>query len=172
MIKVDISKCTGCRMCETACTFFHTGSINRNKSRIKVVNLYELGVDGPVVCLQCKERSCLDCPSQAITLGKWGEVKVSPTSCTLCGKCEKNCPIGAIEVFEEIVYTCDLCGGTTKCVQACTQGALTYQPGISETIALKKQQNLIKGFNPSEKRAVYLRKLGEKLRKGWMRKNA
>jgi len=58
MIRVDLSRCTGCRRCEAACAFFHTGRINPELARLKVVHLYETGIDGPVVCQQCEER-CL-----------------------------------------------------------------------------------------------------------------
>ena len=61
MIRVDISKCTGCKKCESACAFFHTGRINNHIARIKIMNLYEIGIDGPVMCIQCKERYCMCC---------------------------------------------------------------------------------------------------------------
>ena len=101
MIKIDLGRCTGCKMCETACAYFHSGKVNRHLSRIKLINLYEMGVDGPVLCAQCLERYCLDCPENAIIVGDLGEIVVSMTNCILCKKCERNCPIGAIEIFAE-----------------------------------------------------------------------
>ena len=44
MIRVDLSRCTGCRRCEAACAFFHTGRINPELARLKVIHLYETGV--------------------------------------------------------------------------------------------------------------------------------
>ncbi len=171
MIKTDISKCTGCRMCETACAFYHTSKINRNVSRIKVQNLYETGIDGPAVCTQCKERYCLDCPVEAISTGSMGEVVVLSTACTLCGKCERNCPIGAIEIFEETVYVCDLCGGSPRCVEACTEGAVTFVPGEAGTVGLEAFKKESKGLNASERRARYIAQLGKRLRKQWRNKD-
>lgn len=168
MIHVDINKCTGCRMCETACTMYHTGRVNRNMARIKVINLFHSGIDGPVVCQQCKERFCMDCPSDAITLGKHGEVIISPTLCTLCGKCERNCPIGAIQIFKNFVYVCDLCGGSPKCVEACTEGAISFVQD-SEIPSLTNIKTSVKGMNPSEKRKQYVETLGEKVRSNWRR---
>ncbi|MCK5056413.1 MAG: hypothetical protein KAT34_07155 [Candidatus Aminicenantes bacterium] len=201
MIKVDIGKCTGCRMCETACSFFHTGAINRHMSRIKVIHHYGTGVDGPVLCRQCEERYCMDCPSNALSIGALGQVIASPTLCTLCKgsatptakgtastltgghnkkvyfsgklsqgiskKCERNCPIGAIEIFNDIVYVCDLCGGSPRCVAACSEGALSFVPEEKETISL---QNLViesKKMNPTEKRSLYIAEQGQKLRDTW-----
>lgn len=167
MIKVDISKCTGCRMCETACSFYHTGAVNRHMARIKVVNLYGIGIDGPVLCRQCEERYCLDCPGNALSVGPLGQVIASPTLCTLCKKCERNCPIGAVEVFNDIVYVCDSCGGSPRCVEACTEGALTYTPGEKAKISLEELKEETKKMNSIERRSHYITKLGQELRNKW-----
>ena len=68
-IEVDLNVCTGCKKCEVACAFFHTGRVGNRLARIKVLNLYEIGIDGPVVCLQCEEKFCLQCPVGALSLG-------------------------------------------------------------------------------------------------------
>lgn len=172
MIRVDVSKCTGCKQCESVCAFFHTGRVNNHLSRIKVMNLYETGIDGPVVCNQCTERYCMKCPENALTIGKFGEVIVSPTMCILCGTCEKNCPIGALEIFNEIVYVCDLCGGNPKCVKACTEGAITWDKDVSEQISLEELKKQTKKMNPSQKRYFCINKLGSEVRKKWRRANA
>lgn len=171
MIKVDLAKCTGCRRCEVACAFFHTGRINRQKSRIKVLSLYELGLDGPVVCNQCRERYCMRCPDDAMSLGKDGQVIVSPTVCTLCEICEKLCPIGAIEIHDDIVYVCDLCGGKPKCLEACSEGAIEFiqqkqSPSLSEVFKKTKRKNA------SQKRQWFLKKQGEKIRMKWRARHA
>jgi len=160
MIVVDVDKCTGCRMCETACSFYHSGAVNRHTARIKVLNLYKSGVDGPVVCAQCKERYCVDCPTGAITIGPLGQVIVSPTLCTLCKKCENNCPIGAIEIFNEIVYVCDLCGDSPRCTEACTEKAITFRPKSKTNISLETLKKETKKMNPGERRAHYIGKVG------------
>jgi Fe-S-cluster-containing hydrogenase component 2 len=164
MIRVDISKCTGCHRCETACAFYHTGRINNSLSRIKVMNLYKTGTDGPVVCVQCEEHSCMCCPENAMGFGDQGQIIVSPTSCTSCGVCEKACPIGAIEIFNSIVFVCDLCGGKPKCVEACTEGALVYDPDTKEHPSLADIQKYTKRMNPSQKRRHYIHILGTALR--------
>ena len=168
MIRIDLEKCTGCRRCETACAFFHTGRINREKSRVKVLNLYEIGLDGPVLCNQCQERYCLRCPDKALSIGELGQVVVSPTVCTLCEVCVKLCPIGAVEIFEDIVYVCDLCGGKPKCFEACTEGAISFV--TEERInpeSLSSFAEETKGMNPSQKRHAYLNRQGVQLRKKW-----
>ena len=167
MLQIDLNKCTGCKRCEAACSFFHTGRINNHLSRIHVLNLYEVGIDGPVACVQCVERYCMKCPVKAMTIGPQGQVIVSPTICTLCGACEINCPIGAIEQFEEIVYVCDLCGGAPKCVEACTEGAIVWSAEREKQVSLKTIRMATKKMNPSQKQYYYLSKLGEIIRKKW-----
>lgn len=171
MLKIDISKCTGCKKCETTCSFFHTGKINHHLSRIKVLNLYETGIDGAVVCGQCQERYCMKCPVDAMTIAFSGQIIISPTVCNLCGVCEKRCPIGAIEIFNEITYVCDLCGGDPKCVTACTEGAIVFEEnGEQSSLAdIKKKTNRM---NPGEKRYFLIKKMGTELRKKWSKKIA
>jgi carbon-monoxide dehydrogenase iron sulfur subunit len=170
MIQVDLSRCTGCRRCEAACAFYHTGRINPEMARLRVVHLYELGVDGPVVCQQCRERYCMVCPEKALTLGDQGQVICSPTLCTLCGICEKACPIGAITQFQGFVYVCDLCGGDPKCVKACTEKAIVLKPG--EPPSFKEIRRESRGENPQERRNHYLTRLGKRLRQSWENRGA
>lgn len=172
MIRVDISKCTGCKRCEVACAFFHTGRTNNHLARIKVLNLYETGIDGPVNCIQCEERYCMCCPVEALSIGHSGEVIVSPTLCTLCGACESACPIGAIEIFNDIVYVCDLCGGKPKCVEACTEGAITSDEGKRKHSSLADFKKRTRKMNPSLKRYFFLRERGSEVREKWRKKNA
>lgn len=171
MITIDISKCTGCKRCETACAFYHTGKVSNHLARIKVINLYNQGIDGPVVCQQCQERYCLDCPVEAISIGAQGQIIVAPTVCILCGRCEQNCPIGAIELFNGYVFVCDLCGGDPKCVQACTEGAIKYYPK-AKSPSLMHYDESTKKMNPSQKRMNFVKDQGKILRKKWREKYA
>lgn len=159
-------------MCEVACAFHHSGKVNNNISRIKVVHLYESGIDGPVVCQQCRERYCLECPEDALSLGGYGQVIVSPTACTLCGRCERACPIGAVTMFDGAVRVCDLCGGSPRCVEACTEGALTFLPGVTGEISLAEWSGPSRKRNPSERRRDHIARCGPAVREGWGRPDA
>ena len=172
MLEIDISKCTGCRRCEVACSFYHSGKVGRSISRIKVVHIYHQGIDGAVACRQCKERFCLPCPVKALQIGEMGQIVVSPTLCTLCGSCELRCPVGAIEIVQELVYVCDLCGGATKCVDACNQGAISFIRQNKKVQSLKAFKDEAVGLNPGQKRNLFIHHLGKKLRRAWRRKNA
>jgi len=168
MITLDLEKCSGCSRCEVHCSFFHSGKVGRNGARIKVVKIEELGIDYPVVCQQCAERYCTKCPEKAIEVGPLGQVVVSPTLCTACGTCETMCPIGAIELFEEIPLVCDLCGGNPRCVDACTLDAIHFAAHESEVFKLREFKKGSRGLGPEEKRLRYALSRAQWLRDRWV----
>lgn len=170
MIEVDPEKCSGCLRCEVNCSFFHTGSISRSRSRVKSVKIEGTGIDYPVICRQCRERYCLRCPESAVEIGPLGQIIVSPTLCTACGTCQRRCPIGAIEIFREIPYVCDLCGGRPRCVEQCNMGAIRYAPEKTETISLQKYRAGSRGLSPEQKRVRYIVDVTAPLRKQWKSK--
>lgn len=168
MIRVDAAKCSGCRRCEVACSFFRTGGVGRGAARVKVAKLEECGIDYPVACRLCRERYCLRCPQKALQLGPQGQVIASPALCVLCGGCQERCPIGAIEICDDIVHVCDLCGGEPRCVGECTLGAITYAPGEDGKLSLAAFKRGSKGLGPEEKRVRYALESTRALREGWL----
>ena len=168
MIILDLARCSGCSRCEVNCSFFHSGKIGRSGARIKVVKIEDIGIDYPVVCQQCRERYCTKCPESAIQVDALGQVSVSPTLCTACGTCEILCPIGAIELYEEIPHVCDLCGGDPRCVKACTLDAISYAPEVSDAVSLKEFKKTSRGLDPEAKRLHYAVALSRELRDRWI----
>ena len=168
MITVDATKCSGCRRCEVNCSFFHSAKVGRGGARIKVVKIEGLGIDFPVVCQLCEERHCTRCPESAIQIGGLGQVVVSPTLCTACLACENLCPIGAIEVFDGIPYVCDLCGGDPRCVEACTMGAISFEPESVGVVSLKAFEEGSRGRTPEEKRVRFALASCRELRDRWV----
>ncbi len=156
MIVVHAEKCSGCRRCEVNCSFFHSGCVGRSRARVKVVKIEDLGLDYPVVCPQCKERYCTRCPESALEIGPLGQIVASPTLCTACGTCQTLCPIGAIELYEDIPYVCDLCGGDPRCVAQCNMGAVEYRPGEGGSLSLKEYKAGAKGMSAEEKRVRFV----------------
>lgn len=122
-IMVDVFKCTGCRLCEIACSLKKEKSIWPSASRIQVFEPYP-GAPIPVVCLQCIDYPCVNsCPQSALVVDdNTGAVKVVEDKCTLCGVCKYSCPIQIPRIVEgkQHVLICDLCGGEPECVKACT----------------------------------------------------
>jgi Fe-S-cluster-containing hydrogenase component 2 len=133
MSKIIVShpeKCTGCRYCEIICSFHHEGVVNLRKTRINVIKSgYETSF--PVTCTHgygCA-LECVDaCPEEAIE-EKEGVVRIDEDLCTGCGACVDACPFGAIKLFNDKAWKCDLCGGDPRCVKFCSQGAITFEEG-------------------------------------------
>jgi carbon-monoxide dehydrogenase iron sulfur subunit len=167
MLIIDSGKCSGCRRCESHCSFFHSGKTGRMGARIKVEKMESIGMDVPVVCAQCSEQYCTKCPENAISVTARGSVEVSPTLCTLCGACEKLCPIGAIEIYNDIPHVCDLCGGAPRCMEACEMGAILLDPDAKQSVSLKQIKQETKKMAPHQKRYAYAMQESEKIRKKW-----
>jgi carbon-monoxide dehydrogenase iron sulfur subunit len=164
MIDCNIRLCVGCRMCEVACSVFHFGSVSPVLSRIRVAKLEEIGLDLAVACVSCAERPCLDCPKEALSAGAGGEILLDSPLCDACQVCVDACPIGAVGFFGDRPLICDLCGGETRCVAVCPTQALSCMEGARD-ISLKAFQDF--AGSPGEKRARYVRALGEPLRASW-----
>lgn len=128
-IKVDLSKCTGCSLCELACSAVKDKVYNPEKSRIKVIKQGLPPCAAVLTCAQCLKPACqAACPSQAITRDdSTGALVVEESLCLVCGLCVDACPLDAIKLHPDNVSAikCDLCGGKPKCVDNCPRGALS-----------------------------------------------
>ena len=78
------------------------------------------------------------------------------------------CPIGAIELYEEIPLVCDLCGGDPRCVKACTLDAIHYEADVSGAVSLKEFKKSSRRLGPEEKRLRYAMRLCQGLRDSWV----
>lgn len=128
-ISVDAQKCTGCRICELACSHMKLQAFDPKNACIKVVNLDYWGFSNPVLCIQCKKPTCVEvCPTQALSQTELGTIQVDVTKCNGCSACIDECPIGAINWNEErgLPMICDLCGGKPTCVEWCPADALAF----------------------------------------------
>lgn len=169
MLIIDANKCSGCRRCETHCSFYHSGKTGHLGSRIKVEKMEITGVDYPVTCQQCKEHYCTKCPRHAISITDRGSIEISPTLCDLCGACEILCPIGAIQIYNDVPHVCDLCGGDPRCVEACEMGALLYDPDIRQSISLGGFRKKTKKMTPAQKRGEYALQESQQIRENWLK---
>jgi Fe-S-cluster-containing hydrogenase component 2 len=127
IILVDPWKCTGCRMCEVACSFYHEKECNPSRSRINVLKLKD-DIFLPSLCQHCEEPLCIDlCFRKAITRDENGRVLINYDRCIGCRLC-LLCPLGGISVDVKTgkVIKCDLCGGEPRCVKVCPTKAVEY----------------------------------------------
>ena len=116
-IKIDHTKCTGCKLCEVACSLQHTDAINPWRSRIRVF----IGEDFclPVIAGPYTEAAC----------NSKGIVLVDGMEMDGCVVCRASCPVKT--AFKEpdtaIPLKCDFCGDPPdpQCVKWCEPGALS-----------------------------------------------
>jgi len=127
-IKVDTSKCVGCRACEIACSAFHAtprfSSINTARSRIMVVMDEFRDIFVPIRASGYTQAEC-NGRNRYVIEGKEYD------QCTFC---PASCP--SRDAFKEadsgLPLKCDMCESDPPleqpmCVEACTFGALTYE---------------------------------------------
>ena len=143
LITVDIEKCTGCRICELACSLKHEKQCNPSKARIHAIIWAEEGRSVPVVCHHCDDAPCMHaCRYEAL----WrdpatGAVLVMEDRCIGCKMCLVACPYGCMgyDKARHKAFKCDLCGGDPACCAACPTDAITYIKAEKTAIAKKRR---------------------------------
>ena len=126
---VDHEKCTGCRICEIACSTKNEGGVSYERSRIRVYTSPP-GLDILIVCAQCQQAPCIEaCPRKIISRdSQSGAVIIQEDVCNGCGVCIEVCPAGAIFMHptREVAIKCQLCNGDPECVKLCPTEAIAY----------------------------------------------
>jgi anaerobic carbon-monoxide dehydrogenase iron sulfur subunit len=141
-VLIDRKRCTGCHMCELACSAWHEGAYRPSVSRLhSEVNPTTATIKGHT-CLQSGCAKCEEiCPQdaiyrQAITVTPPGEfpgkeklgksvtgyvLLVDEQRCINCGDCYEVCPPQVIHEHPDrhVAYKCDLCGGDPQCIAFC-----------------------------------------------------
>jgi anaerobic carbon-monoxide dehydrogenase iron sulfur subunit len=137
-VMISNKKCTGCHMCELACSAWHEGAYRPSVARLHVeVNPTTIAVKGSTClqtgCAKC-EQACLEnaierleiavhpagAEADASPIPGW-VLKVDEARCTNCGECYAVCPHGVIFEHPErhVAMKCDLCEGNPQCVTFC-----------------------------------------------------
>lgn len=148
MLMIYPDRCTGCRSCELACSFYHDAEFRPYTSRIHVSNWEVEGFSTPTTCQQCEDAPCVAvCPTRAMhddpALARvaWDETK-----CIGCRMCTLACPFGVVfyETDRRRIVKCDLCDGNPECVNFCRTKALEYIEEVE--IARDRRKGVAMGF--------------------------
>lgn len=156
---VDFTKCTGCRICELACSAKNEGRFQPSLARLKIVRYDDLGLDLPNVCGPCETAPCVDvCPVFAIRQDPISKMTyLEEEKCILCKSCVGACVNGVIllDTNRMKILKCDHCGGDPECAKVCPTGAITYAdvsivPSIDRH---SKVSNYLREINRTAKKA-------------------
>jgi carbon-monoxide dehydrogenase iron sulfur subunit len=121
--------CSGCGLCQLACSLTKEKEANPAKSRIFIKRVVMDGLMVPHICVNCKRPPCIGaCRRKAIYKDtKTGWVMIDKERCNNCTLCVAACPFSAIMVTPETeVLLCDVCEGSPKCVEMCPTGAIQF----------------------------------------------
>ena len=153
---IDISKCIGCKACQSACmewndlrdavgdnigTYDNPRDLTENSWT--VMKFFEVEPDGRLEwlirkdgCMHCADPGCLKaCPAPgAIVQYSNGIVDFQEENCIGCGYCVAGCPFNVprISKKDSKAYKCTLCsdrvavGLEPACIKSCPTGALVF----------------------------------------------
>lgn len=134
---INKNNCTGCKMCELACAFFHDKIFNPPAARIYVKKAEDEGMDIPIICRHCNNQACKSvCPEDAFYLSDLGILKIDEKKCTGCQACIEACPFNAIRLspYSGKAIKCDLCDGSPQCVKWCPRKVLDYKEEVKNSL--------------------------------------
>ena len=130
MLMIDVEECTGCRICELACSIKHDREFAPFNARIRILKDEDNGINVPVVCQHCTDAPCaLVCPLNLYhTDEETGAVLCRDEACIGCKACLLACPYGAnsMDYKKMVSIKCDFCSGKPLCVDFCPSKAIQY----------------------------------------------
>jgi carbon-monoxide dehydrogenase iron sulfur subunit len=131
-LRLKLSDCTGCQLCQLACSAVHEGVFNPEKARLKIIHEYtdegiHIASKHCFFCKKCEEA----CPVGAISNnGRW--MIVDHGICIGCGDCGRACPKDVIYYnADRKSIICDLCEGAPKCMEWCPKAVISlYEKAV------------------------------------------
>ncbi|SHJ51839.1 4Fe-4S dicluster domain-containing protein [Desulfofundulus thermosubterraneus] len=121
-------KCTGCHLCELACSGYKEGVFNPALARLQVSSGYKGDnlVNEARLCEKCFK--CADaCSNRAIVYDR-GPLSLVLDDCVQCGACIEVCPTAVLRPDGRgFPLLCDYCQGEPYCVKWCPHEALSLK---------------------------------------------
>ena len=125
-LKFKLVDCTGCKLCQLACSGVHDGVFNPEKARLKMTHEYnsngiKIRSSSCIMCGKCEEA----CQTGGIkSNGRW--MVVDNDKCNACGACVDVCPTYILYLdTNNNTIICDLCGGDPECIKWCPKDVIT-----------------------------------------------
>lgn len=139
---IDITKCIGCKQCETTCKEVHGFPTDKPTPVLSdaAFTIVEERAEGKYVrrmCQHCEEPSCASaCPVAALKKSPLGPVAYDKSKCIGCRYCMIACPYQVPKYqwskLAPYVAKCDMCidrvakGQQTACAEACPVQATIF----------------------------------------------
>lgn len=130
-LKGIAEKCTGCGLCEIACSEIHNHGSNPRYAVVRIHTPEQRSIKRrfqytPLHCTLCNR--CVEaCPEEALYIEN-GMVNWIEERCREHRACVEACPLGVIawKVKEDggCPLFCDLCGGNPQCAAICPEDAI------------------------------------------------
>jgi carbon-monoxide dehydrogenase iron sulfur subunit len=154
LIVVNPDRCTGCEVCEAACSFAHEEKFLAVNSRIQRIRI-EPVINYAMSCQFCTDPPCVAvCPQKCMKKDeKNGVIRVEELKCDGCSFCIRACPFGAIALhtIRKKAIICDYCESTEEkepqCIKYCPKEAISLKPVNAIAQEARKEQviSIIKG---------------------------
>jgi anaerobic carbon-monoxide dehydrogenase iron sulfur subunit len=140
-------RCTGCRVCQVFCSFYHERAVQPSRARLWIRAASEPGRFKVTICRQCDSPECVAaCPAEALGRDNGsGLVRLDTSLCVGCEACVSACPYGAMgfDAQKNVAFKCDRCDGAPECAALCPTAAVQYLP--LEATPASQQSDPVRG---------------------------